>query len=254
MLGLRKNSKHPTGITTCCPLASQNSELAARGDVGAAAHNIIFPTGISSNNQGGKIAGGAMDDDELAAAAVLWGREEDALLHPWTGRKKGSQLEQGKQGRPAQRRNRTWLPAAQRSWRTGSTAMEKLCWNFWAPWRKSRGAAPWKELQRAWEERRPAAAVGRKGSCPWRPYSLEEEEEGGGMDAMGKERELPARCRVGGGAKLHACCRGVNREKDGVGEKKLLVAAKKKIGVRVQNSPSAREGVHIYRGALGLGF
>jgi hypothetical protein len=36
---------------------SQNSEPVACGDVGAAAHNTIFPTGISSNSQGGRLQG-----------------------------------------------------------------------------------------------------------------------------------------------------------------------------------------------------
>jgi hypothetical protein len=47
-MGVRKNSKHPAGIPVGYLLASQNSEPTARGDVGAAAHNTIFPTGISS--------------------------------------------------------------------------------------------------------------------------------------------------------------------------------------------------------------
>jgi hypothetical protein len=44
MLGLRKNSENPgRGNPTCCSLPPQNSELAARGDVRAAAHFVEHP-------------------------------------------------------------------------------------------------------------------------------------------------------------------------------------------------------------------
>jgi hypothetical protein len=39
-MGLRKNSKPPTGITACCSLRNQNSKPVARGAVGAAAHFV----------------------------------------------------------------------------------------------------------------------------------------------------------------------------------------------------------------------
>jgi hypothetical protein len=63
--GCAKNSKHPAGITACCPLAPQISELAARGDVRA-----VAPTG--------KTKGLRVDGQR---AATMWLRNTSSGWH-----------------------------------------------------------------------------------------------------------------------------------------------------------------------------
>ena len=76
--GAAQNSKHPASVDGVLSTGLRKTASQQRAETsGAAAHNTIFPTGIPSNSQGGRLQGGAMDDGELAAAAVLWGREEE---------------------------------------------------------------------------------------------------------------------------------------------------------------------------------
>jgi hypothetical protein len=74
--GAAQNSKHQVSVDGVLSTGLRKTTSQQRAETsGAAAHNTIFPMGIPSNSQGGRLHGGAMDDDELAAAAVLWGKE-----------------------------------------------------------------------------------------------------------------------------------------------------------------------------------
>jgi hypothetical protein len=55
------------------------------------------------------------------------------------------------------------------------------------------------------------------------------------------------------GARLPACCRAMNREEDGVGEKKVG-GSLGKVRVGVKNCQVQERGTSIYRHGLGLGF
>jgi hypothetical protein len=74
---------------------------------------------------------------------------------------------------------------------------------------------------------------------------LASSQQGGELTPMGDGAHVLA----GDGAVV-----GKPERKKAWGRRRLLVAAGKTKGVGVQNSPSAREGVRIYRHVLGLGF
>jgi hypothetical protein len=152
-LGLRKNSEHTTGITACCPLAPQNSELAARGDDGAAT-----PTG--------KTEGLRVDGQR---AATMWLRNTSSGWHAsdtegirscwglavlgegrvgegswlWGGEWRSSTTTQGEERCccSAQLAAQVGGGAHCATRERGSSSDvrqqckgEARCWNFWAPW------------------------------------------------------------------------------------------------------------------------
>jgi hypothetical protein len=170
--------------------ASRNSEPTARGDVGAATHNIIFPTGILSNTYdasmlwgcGGSLFARSCATEEGNRGAVL-GRE-CSCLSLGTERGRERRCLGARMGEPRGRKGN--IAGAPWSRGTGSSA----CWEedeqggrwkiFWAP---SMGAAA-AALCRS-------SAMGQKqqGQTSWKPQGA----QAPWLDLAAKEEERAER-------------------------------------------------------------